>query len=338
MTTETFRQDRTAEGHVPSLWADVARYCTHTSVVLTFCAISGIALLAFIPSHEKPPGSGGGARSTKVENIPVRPQPLVTAPPLPAPQGKPPAAKTADTQDKQPAAKAAEQPPAAAPPAVPTPDVWPDAEIITALQNCIRLLSPLGADVEISPPEKKGQCGTPAPVLVRRIGAGTPVDVRPAATLNCQMIAALHKWVEKTLQPAAQAELNSPVASIQGASGYICRNRNHDAAAPLSHHAFANAVDIGGFTLADGRTITVAGHWGPTARGQRKAAAAAEAKGAAKTDKAAAKKAAKKRVKKAEPSNLGAAPAPEAAAAPAATPESTFLRRLHKGACEVFGT
>jgi hypothetical protein len=82
------------------------------------------------------------------------------------------------------------------------------------------------------------------------------------------MVASLSAWVEKTLQPAAQELLGSPVVRIRNASGYACRNRVGTAfhADRLSEHALANAVDIAGFVTADGRTIEVLGQWGPTAR------------------------------------------------------------------------
>jgi hypothetical protein len=43
----------------------------------------------------------------------------------------------------------------------------------------------------------------------------------------------------------------------------MCRNRNNAAAGFTSEHGFANAVDVTGFTLADGRTIAVEGDWLP---------------------------------------------------------------------------
>ena len=43
-------------------------------------------------------------------------------------------------------------------------------------------------------------CGTPAPVLLKRIGSGAAkVEVSPPAVLNCGMVASLHAWVEKIL-------------------------------------------------------------------------------------------------------------------------------------------
>ena len=89
----------------------------------------------------------------------------------------------------------------------PKPDEWSDAQVIAALRDCVRLLAPIAADVEVSEPVKRDQCGAPGPVMLRRIGMGAnKVEISPPAMLNCSMVVSLHAWVEKTLQPAAQDE------------------------------------------------------------------------------------------------------------------------------------
>jgi hypothetical protein len=174
----------------------------------------------------------------------------------------------------------------------PEPDEWSETEIIAALRDCLRRLVPLGAEVEIAQPVKQERCGTPAPVVLRRLQTGAgKVELQPPATINCAMVASLHAWVEKTLQPAAQELLGSPVVRIRQMSGYVCRNRIGTAqhADRLSEHALANALDIGGFVTADGRTIDVLGMWGPTLRDLREARE--KAWEAAQTAKTAAKQA-----------------------------------------------
>jgi hypothetical protein len=126
--------------------------------------------------------------------------------------------------------------------------------------------------------------------MLKRLGPGAArIELQPPAMLNCAMAASLQTWAEKTLQPAAQAVLGSPVVRIRNVSGYACRNRVGTAfhADRLSEHALANAIDISSFVTADGRTVDVLGQWGPTARElrdqQEKAwEAVQDAKGAAK--------------------------------------------------------
>ena len=151
------------------------------------------------------------------------------------------------------------------------PTTWSDAEIITALRDCLKRLAPLGAEIEIAAPMRQEACGSPAPVMLKRLGSGaTRVEFQPAPTINCAMVASLHTWVEKTLQPAAQEVLGSPIARVRGAAGYACRNRNGSRHSDrLSEHALANAVDIMGFVTADGRTIDVESKWGPNVRDLR---------------------------------------------------------------------
>jgi hypothetical protein len=158
---------------------------------------------------------------------------------------------------------------ASAEPEPPKPDVWTDAEVIAALKECVRLLGPIAADIEVTQPVKQEQCGTPAPIMLKRIGSGAnKIEFNPPAMVNCPMVAGLHSWVEKTLQPAAMETFGSPITRLRSASGYNCRNRigSLHGADKLSEHAKANAIDIGGFVTADGRTIEVSRFWGPTAR------------------------------------------------------------------------
>ncbi len=208
----------------------------------------------------------------------------------------------------------------------PVPDTWSDAEIIAALRDCLKRLAPLGAEVEIGAPVKQEQCGSPAPVLLKRIGLGaTRVEFQPAPTLNCAMVASLHTWIEKTLQPAAQEVLGSPIARVRGASGYACRNRNGSASNShrLSEHAMANAIDIMGFVTADGRTIDVESKWGPNVRDlrqmqERAAEEVALAKKAEDEAKAAARKADREAAEAARIAKLGKGNKQEQAKAEAA--------------------
>jgi hypothetical protein len=228
----------------------------------------------------------------------------------------------------------------------PKPGVWSDTQVITALRECVRLLAPIAADVEVSEPLRQDQCGTPAPVLVRRIGSGAnKVEISPPVVVNCPMVVGLHVWVEKALQPAAQEAFGARIARLRGVSGYACRNRvgSHSHVDRLSEHAFANALDISGFVTTDGRTIDVASSWGPTARdqeAQRVAVAgrqrdhkiSAVANAASEKPKPTSIQTAELQSRGTGASDMGS---DEGAAKGA---EAQFLRRLHKGACDVFGT
>ena len=269
------------------------------------------------------------------------------------------------------------QPPAAADPSLPSPaaplppDSWSTAEIDASRQECAALLGPLDAEVEHVAAFRTGLCGAPAPVKLQRLGVSHKVEMQPAALTNCRVVAGLADWVEETLQPAAQEAFGSPVARIVGASSYACRNRYNNPDQRISEHAFANAVDISAFVLADGRRIDVKSNWGPTARDARAAAkalvdAAAASKGEGPASKSPEKPATTPTIASAElkPSRTAleqrtawksdglqklGAPPPKAAlpvmpadagesATPPATAQSRFLHRLHAGACQIFST
>jgi Extensin-like protein C-terminus len=151
---------------------------------------------------------------------------------------------------------------------------WTDKEIEAALMQCVQVLAPVTADVDSLAPIRRGDCGAPAPVLLRSIGAVDKVSFDPPLVLNCAMVAALDRWLRDRVQPAAREAFSSPVSKIIGSS-YACRNVYNRPDGHLSQHAFANAIDLPTFVLADGRKIDVTRGWGPT---QRDLIAAAKAK------------------------------------------------------------
>lgn len=102
-------------------------------------------------------------------------------------------------------------------------------------------------------------CGwTNAFRLGQTAGAKLTVD-----TVSCPLAAALTLWMTHDVQPLARSILNQRVTAVQHMGVYSCRNiigsdRWHGV---RSEHATANAIDIAGFTLADGRRITVGKNW-----------------------------------------------------------------------------
>jgi hypothetical protein len=88
-----------------------------------------------------------------------------------------------------------------------------------------------------------------------------PVEVSPAATLACPLVAALDQWITTSVQPAAMRWFRQPVVEIKQISAYSCRGMNGDPSAHISEHAFGNALDIAEFDLADGHVIKVQYGW-----------------------------------------------------------------------------
>jgi Extensin-like protein C-terminus len=111
---------------------------------------------------------------------------------------------------------------------------------------------PLGVEehVPLGPPRD--------PSVMAGVG---PVEVKPAATLACPLVSALDQWVATAVQPAALRWFHQPVVEIKQISAYSCRGMNGDSNAHISEHAFGNALDIAGFTLADGHKVSVQYGW-----------------------------------------------------------------------------
>jgi hypothetical protein len=89
-----------------------------------------------------------------------------------------------------------------------------------------------------------------------------PVEVSPPATLACPIVSALDKWVAGVVQPSALRWFGQPVVEIKQIGSYSCRGMvNGNPNAPISEHAFGNAIDIAEFDLADGHRISVQYGW-----------------------------------------------------------------------------
>jgi len=99
------------------------------------------------------------------------------------------------------------------------------------------------------------------PAQGNSVAAFGPVAVKPAATLACPIVSALDRWLAGSVQPAAQRWFGARVVEIKQISAYSCRGMNGNSRAHISEHAFGNALDIAGFTLADGRHISVKDGW-----------------------------------------------------------------------------
>ncbi|HXF52931.1 MAG TPA: extensin family protein [Hyphomicrobiaceae bacterium] len=84
-----------------------------------------------------------------------------------------------------------------------------------------------------------------------------------AEPLSCEVAAAFAMWMTHDVQPLAQSMLGQRIVSVHQIGTYACRNiiGNPVWEGRRSEHATANAIDVAGFTLADGRYISIARHW-----------------------------------------------------------------------------
>lgn len=119
----------------------------------------------------------------------------------------------------------------------------------------------------------KNGCGWENAVRLSKI-AGANFS---SARVGCPMAAGLALWMNQIVQPAAKAILGSRVRQIIHYGTYSCRNIKGSLFSKYlnmrSEHATANAIDIGGFRLNNGQTISILSHWkkkGPEAKFLRK--------------------------------------------------------------------
>lgn len=78
--------------------------------------------------------------------------------------------------------------------------------------------------------------------------------------VSCPLAETFAGWARYGVDRAAQQILGSPLVRIETMGSYNCRTVS--GTDRMSAHATANAIDISGFVLADGRRITVSGDWG----------------------------------------------------------------------------
>jgi hypothetical protein len=100
-------------------------------------------------------------------------------------------------------------------------------------------------------------CGFRNAVTIRK----TSAHVGEEFSITCRTAASLALWERHALQPAAERHFGIRVAAIEHFGSYSCRNVYGRPEATRSRHATAEAWDVAGFVLADGRRIRVARDW-----------------------------------------------------------------------------
>lgn len=84
-----------------------------------------------------------------------------------------------------------------------------------------------------------------------------------ASPLTCEMAAAVTLWVEHEAQPLAKEMFGVGIKALGDFGTFDCRNivGNPFWKGVRSQHASANAIDISGFTLEDGKQISILRDW-----------------------------------------------------------------------------
>ncbi len=108
------------------------------------------------------------------------------------------------------------------------------------------------------PPIHDGQCGLQSPLSLEAVSAnGRSIPLSSKIITDCGMATALPAWVGE-VDSYLFAHDKTGIKTINVSTNYECRNVDHAKTGNLSFHSFADALDIIGFSLADGRTISIA--------------------------------------------------------------------------------
>ena len=102
-----------------------------------------------------------------------------------------------------------------------------------------------------------GDCGATDAVLMDTVilPDQSKVAVTPPATMRCPMAEEVARWVRDDVVPSLKNL--PPLRGLDNFASYDCRGRNNVRAAQMSEHGKADALDVRGFRLADGRELTL---------------------------------------------------------------------------------
>lgn len=123
------------------------------------------------------------------------------------------------------------------------------------LEQCLGRLVAFHVVAEPRPPIAEGACGAADPLAVSALSES--VGLSGGVETVCPMAEAAARWAAEVVAPAARQHLGRTLATISVGTSYACRGQNRVVGAKLSEHAYANALDIAGFTFTDGAPVSV---------------------------------------------------------------------------------
>ncbi|MBN6044224.1 extensin family protein [Citrobacter sp. ku-bf4] len=106
--------------------------------------------------------------------------------------------------------------------------------------------------------DSAGECPLADVVRVRDFGA---VKLSSSFLASCPLALRSALYVTQQAAPLTERLMMSQLTRIEHLGSYACRNIYHRPDARRSEHASAQALDISGFILADGRHVTVLRGW-----------------------------------------------------------------------------
>lgn len=146
-------------------------------------------------------------------------------------------------------------PPVAAPP--PSQHLWPNRDPIQSA--CLNDLAATGAEFEPIAQAEPGRDGCTLVNGVKLTRMATVLLNRPVE-LTCPMALRLVQFEREVLQPEAQRVFGKPLGQVNTAGGFTCKRMTGNRSR-VSEHGHGRAIDIWGFSLADGTRLSIADHF-----------------------------------------------------------------------------
>ena len=136
--------------------------------------------------------------------------------------------------------------------------------------SCLAELGSKGSRFTAMPDRDYGAgCSTVNTVQLASLGGDAgEFGLSNAGPITCNTARAMAGWARFGVDRAARQILGSPLVRIETMGTYSCRNVA--GSSRRSAHSTANAVDVSGFVLADGRRISVKGDWDGGSAAERK--------------------------------------------------------------------
>ncbi|PTS92310.1 MULTISPECIES: extensin family protein [Pseudomonas] len=122
---------------------------------------------------------------------------------------------------------------------------------------CAQALSSSGLRVTRQSDSPDAKC----PLIGALRVQGGEVALSSSFLASCPLAVAYALFERHTLQPVAQAVYGEKVSRLDHLGSFACRNVYNRESGALSRHASADALDIAGFRLASGRSISVLKDW-----------------------------------------------------------------------------
>lgn len=228
--------------------------------------VAPVAVAPASPPRDPRPGRGGAPAEPAATAEPATAIPALAGPPAPessAAAAEPTAEKAAThpatrgtapvpLPPPSPEPRVAALPPSAAAQPEPTASA-PEPTICPELSN-----ESLGVFTPVAVTATNTACTVDRGVSLSavRMKDGRLVTLEPAATLRCEMAAAVARWVREGIEPAV-ATLGAPLDTVLVAGSQQCRPRNRVVGARTSEHGRGNAMDTRGYVLKDGRRFVI---------------------------------------------------------------------------------